>query len=148
MGDPNAYKVCPNCKTAAYLNAQVCGACGRQFQTQFAPPPNQTQAFYGQQANPNRDPYQGLYPSVRPDSNRRLITILLWFFAGHIGAHRFYLGHTNTAILMLLLEVVGWVTICFFVGYFILLAVTIWWIVDLIQMLTGNLRHIDGSRLV
>ena len=49
---------------------------------------------------------------------------------------------------MLLLEVVGWVTICFFVGYFILLAVTIWWIVDLIQMLTGNLRHIDGSRLV
>ncbi len=147
MGDPNAYKVCPMCRTTAYLNAQVCAGCGHQFSTQFSPPPQQTQAFYGQ-ANPHWDPYQSQYQLARPDSNRLLVTILLWFFLGHFGAHRFYLGHTNTAVLMLVLNLIGWLTACFLVGYIFLLGVAVWWIVDLVQMLTGNLRPTDGARLV
>jgi TM2 domain-containing membrane protein YozV len=77
-----------------------------------------------------------------------LITLLLWFFVGHFGAHRFYLGHVNTAVIMLVLYLIGWATICLVVGWFALVAVWIWWIVDLIQILTGQLRPIDGSRLV
>ncbi|MFI5386278.1 MAG: NINE protein [Fimbriimonadales bacterium] len=148
--DPSAYKVCPNCRTTNYLRAPVCTGCGHVFQTQFAPPPNQTQAFYNPPgANPNLDPYQYAYPYDRPDSNKLLITILLWFFLGHLGAHRFFLGHTNTAIVMLILQLVGDVTICFFgLGLILILAVEVWWIIDLIQMLTGNLRPTDGTRIV
>ncbi|HVT13545.1 MAG TPA: NINE protein [Fimbriimonadaceae bacterium] len=146
MSAPGAYKVCPQCQTATELHAQACPRCGHPFRTQFAPPPNQTQAFYNPQAGQGQVPYPR--PQYGPDSNRLLVTILLWFFLGHFGAHRFYLGHTNSAVGMLVLELVGLCTLCILVGYLVLLAVAIWWIIDLIQMLTGNLRPIDGSRLV
>ena len=149
MGDPNAYKVCPVCKTAAYLDAQACASCGHRYSTQFAPPPNQTQAFMGPHADPNLDPYQLNQPYGRPDSNKLLITILLWFFLGHFGAHRFFLGHTKTAITMLLLQLAGLATVCVFgLGIIFVLAVEVWWIIDLVQMLTGNLRPTDGSRII
>lgn len=146
MNGPNEFKVCPNCRTAAKLEAQFCASCGHQFQTQFTSTQaqNQTQAFYGQ-ANPNYNPYPY---GDRPDSNRLLVTILLWFFVGHFGAHRFYLGYTSTAVVMLVLELVGILTACILVGWFFIAAVAIWWIIDLVQILTGNLRPIDGSRLV
>lgn len=37
-----SYKLCPQCKTPAALTAAQCARCGRQYRTQFAPPPNQT----------------------------------------------------------------------------------------------------------
>ena len=123
------------------MNAVYCTVCGHNFQTQFNPHPG---APGPPQAQPHWDPNW----ANRPDSNRMLITLLLWFFVGHFGAHRFYLGHVNTAVIMLVLYLIGWATICLVVGWFALVAVWIWWIVDLIQILTGQLRPIDGSRLV
>jgi len=140
----NEFKVCPQCRTAARLDAQFCASCGHQFMTQFAAPPNQTQAFYGQ-ANPN---WNAIPYGDRPDSNRLMVTILLWFFVGHFGAHRFYLGHINTAVVMLVLEFVGLATLCILVGWLFIAAVAVWWIIDLVQILTGNLRPTDGGRLV
>lgn len=121
------------------MNAAQCHHCGQPFAPSYAQPP---QSHYPQ-ANPN---WQGYGPQA--DSNRLLVTLLLWFFVGHFGAHRFYLGHTNTAVVMLTLEIVGIITACLLVGWFLIAAVAIWWIIDLIQILTGNLRPIDGSRLV
>jgi len=57
-------------------------------------------------------------------------TFLFWFFLGHFGAHRFYMGKTGSAVAMLLITVLS-IPLCFvligFVSYF---AVFIWWIVD------------------
>lgn len=39
------YKVCPQCRTPAALQAPACASCGRQYRTQFAPPLSQTQAI-------------------------------------------------------------------------------------------------------
>lgn len=50
---------------------------------------------------------------------------LLWFFLGGLGAHRFYLGQTGTAITQLLLLLLGWIPIG--LGWLVL---GIWWIVD------------------
>jgi hypothetical protein len=36
------HKICPQCKTPAPLDAGFCGQCGRQYRTQFAPPPAST----------------------------------------------------------------------------------------------------------
>ncbi len=51
---------------------------------------------------------------------------LLWFFLGGLGAHRFYLGQTGTAVAQLLLTLLGWIPL--FIGWIVL---GIWLIVDL-----------------
>ena len=47
-------------------------------------------------------------------------TYLLWFFLGFLGAHRFYLGHTRSAIVQLLmcLSIIGIIPLAF------------WWLID------------------
>lgn len=59
------------------------------------------------------------------------IAYLLWFVLGSLGAHRFYLGETNTAVAMAVTFVVGWATTVILVGFLILGVLGIWVIVDL-----------------
>ena len=56
------------------------------------------------------------------------ITVLLCFFLGSLGFHRFYLGKIWTGILMLIT-----------IGGF-----GIWYLVDLIRLLLGNFEDGDG----
>lgn len=64
-----------------------------------------------------------------------VITLLLWFFLGGLGAHRFYLGKVPSAIAMLGLTVVGYLTFFFIIGAVLLFGVFIWWIADLVMIL-------------
>lgn len=65
-------------------------------------------------------------------SEKRILpAFLLCFFFGVFGVHRFYAGKVLTGILQL-------VTI----GGF-----GIWWLVDLILILTGSFRDGDGRRI-
>jgi TM2 domain-containing membrane protein YozV len=64
-------------------------------------------------------------------SKSRLAAALLCFFLGCLGAHRFYLKKTGTAILML----------CTLGG------LGIWALVDLIFILTGSFRDKEGKRV-
>jgi len=59
----------------------------------------------------------------------RLIALLLCFFLGWCGAHRFYVGKTGTAILM----------ICTLGGF------GIWVLVDLILITIGSFSDKDGK---
>ena len=61
----------------------------------------------------------------------RLVALLLCWFLGIFGAHRFYVGKVGTGILQL-------VTL----GGF-----GIWWLIDLVMIAVGSFRDIDG-RLV
>lgn len=165
-------KYCPQCQQPAQVQQAYCMHCGHQFRTQFdqfgnpvgppAPPPVHQapppQHPYGAPPpGPYAPPpeYRGAppppgygYPNAMPDSNRLLITLLLWFFLGGFGAHRFFLGHTGTAIIMLVLTFLGVLTYCLIIGIFILAAVGIWSFIDLVLILTGNLRPVDGSRII
>lgn len=122
------YKICPSCQRNAVVSARYCDNCGHQFRTQFQPPPNQTQFMYGSPTAPVND------------NSWLVVAILLGVFLGVFGAHRFYLGHTSSAIAMLVLTIFGIVTACFIVGYLIVLAVATWALVDVILIATGSLR--------
>jgi len=60
-----------------------------------------------------------------------VVTLLLAFLLGIIGAHRFYVGKTGTGILMLLT----------FGG------LGIWLLIDLILIVTGQFTNKDGEKI-
>ncbi|SIT87003.1 TM2 domain-containing protein [Pontibaca methylaminivorans] len=76
---------------------------------------------------------------VTNDAKSPVVAYLLLIFLGGFGAHRFYLGKTGTAITMLILFVLGWLTLVIVIGIGLLIAVGIWWIVD-IFLLPGLLQ--------
>lgn len=69
-----------------------------------------------------------------------LCAVLLWLFLGAIGAHRFYLGHTGSAVVMLLCLVSSILIIP-------LIVLGIWLLIDIVLIVSGNLKCADGSDL-
>ena len=70
-----------------------------------------------------------------------LIAILLAFFLGAFGVHRFYLGYNTTGIAMLIITLVGFVT------FFPLIIVGIWALVDFIRIIIGSFKDSNGLDL-
>lgn len=60
-----------------------------------------------------------------------LAAFVLCFFLGYLGAHRYYAGKIGTGLLMLIT----------FGG------LGIWWLIDLILILSGSFRDIDGKAI-
>lgn len=75
-----------------------------------------------------------------------VVAYVLWFFLGQLGIHRFYLGRKGSAIAMLILTIIGWATVAFVVGFFLLGIVGIWLIVD-IFLIPGMVRTAGASGL-
>ncbi|WP_234995198.1 TM2 domain-containing protein [Ruegeria meonggei] len=76
------------------------------------------------------DKQQLIEQRIANDSKNIFVAYLLWFFVGMFGGHRFYLGESKSAIIMLVLTILGFVSAILIVGYFILLGVCIWVLVD------------------
>jgi len=57
--------------------------------------------------------------------------VLLCFFLGSLGVHRFYLGKTGTGVLML----------------FTLGCLGIWTIIDFVRLITGSLKDVNERDL-
>jgi len=55
---------------------------------------------------------------------------LLWFFLGHFGAHRFYMGRNGSAVGLLLMTILSIPLFFFLIGFATYFAAIIWWIVD------------------
>lgn len=94
---------CPQCGAPLPAGARTCKYCGEpvQFQAQgqqqqYAPPPPppyaQPQVIYVQQP----------VPAPRVSDKSRLVALLLCFFLGYLGVHRFYVGKAGTGVLWLL----------------------------------------------
>ncbi|MSO81320.1 MAG: TM2 domain-containing protein [Alphaproteobacteria bacterium] len=77
-------------------------------------------------------------PDVRGDKSM-LLAYVLWFFLGYLGIHRFYLGATRSAIIILLLTILSIVLSVVGVGPLLGLVVIIWLIVD-IFLISGMVR--------
>jgi len=75
---------------------------------------------------------------------------LLWFFLSGFAAHRFYLGKTGSAVVMLVLFWGGLILSVVVVGIALLIAFAIWWIVDgfLIPQMIQDDMNVKRSRIM
>ncbi|HJM56382.1 MAG TPA: TM2 domain-containing protein [Planctomycetota bacterium] len=58
----------------------------------------------------------------------RIVALLLCFFVGYLGVHRFYVGKVGTGVLMI----------------FTLGGLGIWYLIDLIMITVGSFRDANG----
>jgi hypothetical protein len=98
-------KYCYNCKAETDYNSTICMKCGVSL--------NDENSFAG-------------------EGKDWLTTLLLCFFLGYLGIHRFYTKHTTIGVIQLL--TVG--------------GCGIWALIDFIQILTGSFNDADGNKLV
>lgn len=81
-------------------------------------------------------------------SKSKMAAGLLGIFLGAYGAHNFYLGNKEKAIIQLILAIVGIVTLLLVIGYFILIGVSIWGFIEGILILVshkGSKWHLDSE---
>ena len=116
-------KYCIKCGAQIPADAYICPVCGANQNPQpiIEQPMNQNQ---------NQNQYQNQAP-IKEDSNRWLITLLLCWFLGYLGVHRFYTGHIGIGVVQLLTA-----------G-----GCGIWVIVDLIMIISGSFKDSDGNPL-
>ena len=80
---------------------------------------------------------------VSPKS--RLAVVLLAWFLGTFGLHRFYIGKIGNGILILVLGVLGWATTWMLgFGYIFLTIAGIWVFIDFIVALIGSMIDSEG----
>ncbi len=80
----------------------------------------------------------------------RLVTVLLAFFLGIFGTHRFYIGKIRTAIVMLILSILYLVTVYLWehrITLVLLVIVLLWAFIDLIFAVSGIMRDREGKRI-
>ena len=115
--------------------------------------------------NPSADMLQGVWDAVELSMDENThdhlvyeasrkstgVAYILWLFLGFLGAHRFYLGRTGTAITQLIMA-------CTIVG---LIPLALWWLIDgfkmpgmvqdenieLIQQMQSHGRFADRPRI-
>jgi TM2 domain-containing membrane protein YozV len=68
---------------------------------------------------------------IANDAKSPVVAYLLLIFFGGLGAHRFYLGRTGSAVAQLLLFITGWLTFVLFIGIALLAVLGVWVIVDI-----------------
>jgi TM2 domain-containing membrane protein YozV len=86
-------------------------------------------------SSPDRAHDQSMVEDTGISDKNRLLTLLLAIFFGVFGAHRFYVGKTQTAVAMVLLDLT-------FVGF----AITgIWAVVDALVIAFGEFTDGDGN---
>ena len=149
---------CSNCGKRNPDNAKFCASCGASFTNtsgpQYAPPPPQPQYTpppqYGappaQQTIINMAPppvFPGMPVEPAISLKSRTTAGLLCFFLGWAGAHRFYVGKTGSAIIMLIWGIVG--TIIYFVWVpYVLSLLGLWVLIDFIMILIGRFKDKNG----
>ena len=63
--------------------------------------------------------------------------MFLCFFLGSVGAHNFYTGRTTYAIVQLSLNILGWFTFWFLLGFLFWTVLGIWVFIEFFMILLG-----------
>ncbi len=83
------------------------------------------------------------------NNKQKLVAGLLALFLGTYGVHNFYLGYTKKAVIQLVCTIVGLVTSIIVIGFFVVLGIAIWALVEAIMIFTGKIStDANGNPLV
>jgi len=121
---------CKNCGKEIESGINFCPSCGAaveegmsSWQFEQEKPEYQSQQYVVKSSTANK--------SASPKS--RLVAVLLAFFLGGIGVHRFYLGKSGTGILIIVLNLISF----FVIG-------SIWAFIDFILIACGSFKDGEG----
>ncbi|MCL4479770.1 MAG: TM2 domain-containing protein [Deltaproteobacteria bacterium] len=78
----------------------------------------------------------------------RLVALLLCWFLGGTGAHRFYTGKSGSGVIMLLLLLIGIITSFFLIGFIFIIPLGIWVLIDFIMIIAGAFTDGKGKRVL
>ena len=80
-------------------------------------------------------PYQDSRSQYTQD-NKRVLAGVLAIILGSLGVHKFVLGYNNEGFILLILTVIGYATLCIFIGAFVLTATSLIGLIEGIIYLT------------
>ena len=100
-------KYCTECGELINIKAEICPKCGVRQPIQSSP----------------------INAEINEQNNRWLICLLLCWFLGAFGIHRFYTGHTTIGVVQLLT----------------LGGCGIWALIDFIIIVSGNFKDSEGN---
>lgn len=70
--------------------------------------------------------------------NKKVLAGILGILFGSLGVHKFILGYNNEGIILLVITAIGYITLCFFIGAFILTATSVIGLIEGIIYLTKS----------
>ena len=82
-------------------------------------------------------PYADSQPQYSQD-NKRVLTGILAILLGHLGVHKFVLGYNSEGFVILIATVIGYATMCVFIGVFVLALTTLLGVIEGIIYLTKS----------
>jgi TM2 domain-containing membrane protein YozV len=142
-------RFCSKCGAPNKPSAKFCDRCGAPVnQGQEAPAALPPHSAPVQSAPP---PQKGV-PKAQPAAaiagkspKSRIVAAILSVLFGQLGLHRLYAGKKLTAILQLVLAVIGYVTLFFTaIGYFILALLALWILLDFVMIFRGRFKDAKG----
>ena len=92
-----------------------------------------------EQNNPKQESWNQSFQEARPQytqDNKRILTGVLAILLGHLGVHKFVLGYNNEGFLILIATVIGYATLCIFIGIFVLVLTSLVGLIEGIIYLT------------
>ena len=78
---------------------------------------------------------------------KKIVAVLLSFFLGTFGIHRFYLGRAGSGAAMLVMSILGWLTTGIFVGFVLIIIVAFWAVIDFFRILFNGMSDAQGRKL-
>ena len=75
-------------------------------------------------------------PAKYAPGSKRILTGVLAILLGHLGVHKFILGYNTEGFIILIATVVGYATMCIFIGVFVLAITSLLGLIEGIIYLT------------
>jgi len=94
---------------------------------------------YPTNQNPSYQPSYQSVPKYLQDANsKKTLAGILGILLGHLGIHKFVLGYNTEGIIMLIISLLGYISACFFIGYFIVVVMALIGLIEGIIYLTKS----------